>query len=174
MFGYLIDEESKRLALFIDGEPDKSAYPDIDIQDYDVEKDWKGDYYIKGYAPKQSVDEAKSEKLREINLGYDTATSALVSTYPSTELLTFDKQEAEARAWIADNNNTETPLIDRIAAGRKIDKSELVHKIIVKADAFALAVGYLMGQRQRYKDMLDAAKTVDEVKAINPVYSSKG
>ena len=61
MFGYLIDKESKRLAVFIDGEPDKSAYPDIDIQDYEVEQDWRGDYYMKGYSPVQSEKEKQLE-----------------------------------------------------------------------------------------------------------------
>ena len=120
-----------------------------------------------------SLDELKDAKLSEINAAYDVATSALVATYPRTELLTFDKQEAEARAWDADNS-VETPLVDMLAAGRQMDKAELVRRIIAKADTFALATGYLTGQRQRYEDMLYAAKTAEEVKAINPVYSSKG
>lgn len=169
MWGYIIDELTNRVAVF-NSEPDENTKQIIKAKDYDVEKDWKGDYYIKGYAPKQSVDEAKSEKLREINLGYDTATYALVATYPQTELLTFDKQEAEARAWDADNS-VETPLVDMLASGRQIDKAELVRRIIAKADTFALATGYLAGQRQRYEDLLDAATTVEAVAAIVPDYA---
>ena len=168
MWGYIIDELTNRVAVF-NSEPDENTKQIIKAKDYDVEKDWKGNYYIKGYAPKQSVDEAKSEKLREINLGYDAATSSLVSTYPSTELLTFDKQEAEARAWQADNT-TSTPLVDALALGRGIDKAELVRRIIAKADAFALATGYLTGQRQRYEDQLEAATTAEEVETIVPEY----
>ena len=115
------------------------------------------------------VDLAKSAKLEEINATYNTATSALVETYPQTELLTFDKQESEARAWTADNN-AETPLIDKLAEGRQIDKVELVRRIIAKADAFALATGYLTGQRQRFEDLLGKAQTVEEVEAIVPGY----
>ena len=115
------------------------------------------------------VDRARSAKLDEINATYNTATSALVSTYPQTELLTFDKQEHEARAWTTDNA-VETPLVDMLAAGRQLDKAELVRRIIVKADAFKLAAGYLTGQRQKYEDRLRAAKTVEEVAAIMPKY----
>ena len=120
-------------------------------------------------APEKDVDTMRSEKLSEINGKYDAATSALVSTYPQTELLTFDKQEAEARAWTADHN-AETPLVDMLAAGRQMDKAELVRRIIAKADAFALAAGYLTGQRQHYEDLLAAAQTAEEVAAIVPEY----
>ncbi len=116
------------------------------------------------------VDRARSAKLEEINATYNTATSALVSTYPQTELLTFDKQEAEARAWTTDNS-AETPLVDMLAAGRQMDKSELIRRILAKADAFALATGYLTGQRQRYEDMVNAAVTAEAVAAIVPVYA---
>lgn len=120
-------------------------------------------------APEKDVDTLRSEKLSEINGKYDAATSALVSTYPSTELLTFDKQEAEARAWTADHA-AETPLVDMLASGRQMDKAELVRRIVAKADAFALAAGYFTGQRQRYEDMLAAAETAEEVASIVPQY----
>ena len=119
------------------------------------------------YVP--TFEELKYAKLSEINAAYNAATSALVSAYPKSELLTFDKQEAEARAWQADNS-AETPLVDMLAAGRQIDKAELVRRIIAKADAFALATGYLTGQRQRYEDLLGEAQTVEEVEAIVPEY----
>lgn len=115
------------------------------------------------------VDRAKFAKLAEINTTYDTATSALVSTYPQTELLTFDQQESEARAYEADPT-VETRLVDMLAKGRQIDKAELVRRIILKSDAFKLSAGYLTGQRQRYEDLLSEAQTVEEVEAIIPEY----
>ena len=117
-----------------------------------------------------TLDELKASKLAEINTAYNTATSSLVSTYPQTELLTFDKQEQEARAWTEDSA-AETPLVDMLAAGRLIDKAELVRRIIAKAEAFAVATGYLTGQRQRYEDQLKAATTAEEVAAIVPEYT---
>lgn len=116
------------------------------------------------------VDRAKAAKLEEINATYNTATSALVATYPKTELLTFDQQESEARAYKADPA-AETRLVDMLAKGRQIDKAELVRRIILKSDAFKLAAGYLTGQRQRYEDQLEAATTAEEVAAIVPEYT---
>ena len=117
-----------------------------------------------------TLEDLKSAKLAEINGSYTAAASALVSTYPATELLTFDKQEAEARAYSADPAS-ETPLVDALAAGRAMDKSELVRRIIAKADAFAVAVGYYTGQRQHYEDQLSEAVTAADIAAIVPVYA---
>ena len=116
-----------------------------------------------------TLEEQKNARLAEINAAYNLAVSSLVSTYPSTELLTFDKQETEARAWLADSS-AETPLVDALAEGRGMDKAELVSRIIKKADAFAVATGYLTGQRQKYEDELGAAVTAEEVEAIVPDY----
>ena len=116
-----------------------------------------------------SIEELKENKLKEINYKYDIATSSLVSTYPQTELLTFDKQEQEARAWLKDNN-VETPLIDALAEGRQIDKADLVNRIINKSDLFAIQTGYLTGQRQYYEDQLELATTKEEIEAIIPEY----
>lgn len=115
----------------------------------------------------------KARKLEEINDAYQVAIATLTPTYPDDERLTFDKQEQEARAWLADND-TETPFVDALAAGRQMDKAELVSRIIAKADAFALASGSLTGQRQRYEDLLDVAETAEAVAAIVPQYSLPG
>lgn len=112
----------------------------------------------------------KSRKLTEINTVYQQAIATLTPTYPDDERLTFDKQEQEARTWLADNSAS-TPFVDALSAGRQMEKEELVSRIIAKANAFALASGSLTGQRQRYEDMLDVAKTAEDVAAIIPQYS---
>lgn len=116
------------------------------------------------------ITEAKKEKLTEINSAYDNATSSLVSSYPQTEVLTFDQQEQEARMW-KENNESQTLLVDMLAAGRQIDKSLLVDKIILKSDTFKVAIGYLTGQRQRYEDILEEATTEEEITSIKPIYT---
>ena len=115
----------------------------------------------------------KARKLTEINDAYQQAIATLTPTYPDDERLTFDKQEQEARAWLADNSAS-TPFVDALAAGRQMDKAELVNRIIAKADAFALASGSLTGQRQRYEDLLKDAQDAEAVAAIVPVYNLPG
>lgn len=121
----------------------------------------------------EPLETVKARKLDEINAAYQQAITALTPTYPDDERLTFDKQEAEARAWLTDNT-APTPFVDALAAGRQMDKAELVSRIIAKADAFALASGSLTGQRQRYEDLLDVAETPEAVAAIVPQYSLPG
>lgn len=116
------------------------------------------------------IDKGKVSKLAEINVTYNVATSALVSTYPETELLTFDKQEKEAREWKNDNSSA-TPFLDGLAKARGIDKAELVDRVIAKADAFQTAIAALTGLRQKYEDQLDLAQTAEDIAAIVPEYS---
>ena len=132
-----------------------------------------GNSYTIVAIPEPDLPELKATKLNEINALYQQAIATLTPTYPDDERLTFDKQEQEARAWLADNS-TPTPFVDALSAGRQMDKAELVSRIIAKADAFAVASGSLTGQRQRYEDMLDVAETADAVASIVPQYSLPG
>lgn len=119
-----------------------------------------------------TLDELKTEKLKEINDAYDNVVSSLVSDYPSSEILTFDKQEQEALAWSSDEN-ADTPLIDALAKGRGINKEELVSRILKKSDVFSVTIGYLTGLRQKYEDELKLAQTKEEIDSIIPTYENQ-
>ena len=115
--------------------------------------------------PVPTFKEAKAAKLSEINKAADKIMAALISTYPDREISTFDKQEAEARAYMADPE-APTPLLSALAKARGISMDELVKRVIAKADAFAAASGYIIGQRQALEDQLDMCKTLEEVQSI--------
>lgn len=119
--------------------------------------------------PEPTLEEIKILKLGEINSAYDAATSSLVATYPQTELLTFDKQEQEARSYLSDPSAS-TPFLSGLAKARGITLDDLVGRVIAKSEAFAAAVATLTGQRQRYEDLLTVAKTAEEIEAIVPEY----
>lgn len=115
--------------------------------------------------PVPTFKEAKAAKLSEINAAADRAIATLTATYPDREISTFDKQEAEARAYMADPE-APTPLLSALAKARGISMDELVKRVIAKADAFAAASGYIIGQRQALEDQLDTCKTLEEVQSI--------
>ena len=118
---------------------------------------------------------ARVRKYAEINEGCQAALAALTATYPDRELLTFDKQEAEARAYLSDPSSATTPILTAIAQGRGIPVDELAQKIIAKADAFALASGALIGQRQWYEDALESLgpdATTAQIEDITVSYSA--
>lgn len=115
------------------------------------------------YVP--TLEDVKAAKLSEINAAADRAIAALTATYPDREISTFDKQESEARDWTADNT-APTPLLSALAQARGIPLSDLVGRVLAKADAFAVASGSIIGQRQALEDRLDACTTLEEVQGI--------
>jgi antitoxin component HigA of HigAB toxin-antitoxin module len=88
-----------------------------------------------------------------INATCEAEMAAVKSGYPESEVLSWAKQETEARAYQADADAS-TPLIDSLAAARGLTKAELVSRIIAKADAFAVVSGAIIGKRQALEDAL--------------------
>ena len=117
-----------------------------------------------------SLANTKARKLAEINAACDAALAGLTVSYPASELLTFDKQEAEARALLADPEAS-TPFLTPLAAARGLETEELARKVIAKADAFTTASGHVIGLRQKDEDRLKAAQSVEDVAAIVPDYA---
>ena len=124
--------------------------------------------------PEPTFDEVKAVKLSEINAAADKAIVSLTATYPDREIASFDKQEAEARAYATDPATALTPLLSALAEARGIDLPDLVRRVIAKADAFAVASGSIIGQRQALEDRLDTCTTVEEVRAITVNISMPG
>ena len=123
--------------------------------------------------PVPTLEQTKAAKLSEINKAADAAIATLTATYPDRELATFDKQESEARAYAADPTAS-TPLLSALAEARGISLPDLVERVLAKADAFAVASGSIIGQRQALEDRLDACTTLEEVQGITVNISMPG
>lgn len=108
-----------------------------------------------------------ADKITEINAACETAIATITAGYPASEVLSWPKQEAEARSWTA-NAGAPTPLIDALAAGRGIIMADLVSRIIQKADAFAALSGQMIGKRQNLEDQIDSL-AVDDTESLNAV-----
>jgi len=116
--------------------------------------------------PKTTAELIKAAHAR-INEAYENAIFALTAGYPPNEIASWDKQEAEARAWLADNS-TPTPWIDGAAGARNIPKPEFVAKVIAQANALAPVHGALSGKRQLLRDQINALinPTPEQLNAI--------
>ena len=112
-----------------------------------------------------TFEEAKAAKLAEINAACDSILNAATATYPASEVLTFDQQTAEAKAYHADNAAS-VPLLSALAASRNMLLPELVHRVLAKHDAFSALSGAVIGQRQALEDTLDSLTTVEFVQAL--------
>ena len=125
----------------------------------------KGDWYEVVALPEQTLEEAKTAKLAEINGACDGILKAAVKTYPGTEVMTFDQQVSEARAYMTDPSST-VPLLASLASARGIELQDLVGRVLAKRDTYSLLSGAVIGQRQALVDQLDACTSVEEVNAM--------
>ncbi|WP_052081017.1 hypothetical protein [Pseudomonas sp. ML96] len=96
-----------------------------------------------GTSPGEALDKLRDECDRRL--------AALKRDYPDSEVLSWDKQEAEARAGGG-------PLVAALAVARGIDEAELIRRILQKAEAFAVLSGTIIGQRQALEDRVRAGE----------------
>lgn len=119
--------------------------------------------------PPKTISELKSIKTLEINSSFEASMLPIINGIPAIERESWKKQETEARAYIIDGAAS-TPLIDALAATRGVGKSELVSRIITKADLFATISGQLIGKRQALEDAVNAlpeSATPEDIAAIS-------
>lgn len=99
--------------------------------------------------PPEQEHSQSGELLRWLRWECDRRLAALKAGYPDSEVLSWDKQEAEARAGGG-------PLASALAAARGLDEQELIRRILAKAEAFAVLSGTIIGQRQALEDQVRA------------------
>ncbi len=163
----IIDGNKQRLIDTLAFIPSLSEKEIIEYNDDEVAQGYDGSWYMSGSEPKISFEEAKALKLSEINTACDSILNAAISTYPETEVLTFDQQISEANAYLASQNPSDAPLLTALAAGRGITLDDLVQRVIAKHDAFSQLSGYVIGQRQALEDKLDLCQTVEDVESVS-------
>lgn len=131
----------------------------------ECEQAYNDSWYLKGFAPVQSIEEAKLNKLQEINQAYSKQAELIRNDTPENEVLSWDIQKTEAQAWQKDNQ-AETPFVDLLAINRGVERDWLINKILEKATAYNHYIASLTGYRQKLEDEIKAATSVAEVEAI--------
>jgi hypothetical protein len=113
------------------------------------------------------LSKAKASKLSEVTATYNASVSALVGSTDQYELTSWAKQEAEARAYVADNTIS-TPLLSGMIVARGLGETvlDLSNKIISNADAYQTAYATILGTYQAKQKAINAATTVAEVQEI--------
>lgn len=110
-------------------------------------------------------EQAKEDKLAQINGDFTQSASALTEGYPEAERLTWPVQQAEALAWGADAE-APTPYLDGLADTRGIDPEDMRQKTLTQTQLFMAASQALVGKRQRLRDLVYEAETLEELDAI--------
>ena len=125
----------------------------------------KGEWYEVVALPEQTLEEAKSAKLAEINGACDSILKTAVKTYPDTEVMTFDQQVREAQSYMADPASP-VSLLASLASARGIELADLAARVMAKHQVFSALSGAVIGQRQALEDQLDACTSLEEVNAL--------
>ncbi len=113
-----------------------------------------------------TLEDAKADKLAEINEQYETLAKQAQVDVPDSEMLTWDIQKSEAEAYQQDSSSP-TPFIDTLALGRNMDKVELIEKILAKAVQYQQFIGLITGIRQQAEDMLKQADNTSDLLSIS-------
>lgn len=129
---------------------------------------------LKQYLPlvlsgEELLDEMKAIKLIEINKDYEKAILKVQTEYiPQTEMLSFETQERESKAYKNSNyQDTSTcPFMQAIATARGMDLRTLCDKAIEKATLYRQASGSLIGKRQGLQDRIELVQSLDELNLI--------
>lgn len=108
------------------------------------------------------TEQEKNNYLEKMNNIINSKLSFVKATYPESEIQSWPKQEAEAKAYSLDNSQS-TPLIDAIANARGIPKDILISKIIEKAIIYANYTGNLIGLRQKLETQITLATNFNEL-----------
>jgi hypothetical protein len=77
------------------------------------------------------------------------------------ETATWEEQKREALLYQSDNT-VSTPLIDILAAGRGIDKSDLVTKILTNVESYKIKLANLLVEQQQLEQRVKSCQTVPD------------
>jgi hypothetical protein len=161
----VIDEVTNEMTETIVGpDPDYVLIPDKPNEDYIFD----GAQWVAKVPIVPTLAEAKSAKLKEVTSTYNASITALAGSIDKFELVSWTKQESEARAYVADNT-VATPLLSGMVITRGLGETvaDLANKIIAKADAYQTLYASILGTYQSKQRAIDAATTVDEVNAVS-------
>ncbi|TLD83958.1 hypothetical protein LS70_003880 [Helicobacter sp. MIT 11-5569] len=115
--------------------------------------------------------ELKRDKLELCNRAFDIAINALLEQIPQSELLSWNTQEAEARAFLSSEEEEDAPMLAQLSHARGIPLKPLAQKVIEKSDAYKMASGKLIGQRQNYEKAIEQAQSQEELEQIQIIYA---
>lgn len=112
---------------------------------------------------------AKARKLEEIRSVVNSKMNELKKNFSNAEVETWTKQENGAKLLIENPESTEADAIwvKSLAEARGISLDAMIEKITAAVTVVNTAAYQVIGQQQKFEDLVNAAQTVDEVHAIS-------
>jgi hypothetical protein len=106
-----------------------------------------------------------------LNLYVDTSAEAFrmkFLTAGAGQALTYQRKEAEARAWLLDNT-ARTPFLEAEASGRDITVETLVPEVIARADQWEVVGALIEGERMGAKDKIARGETFADMVKVGRI-----
>ena len=116
-----------------------------------------------------TLEEARTAKLAEINAGYSSVMGYIQAGYPAEEVLSWERQAAQARE-LTQNPAAEAAFVRGLAATKKLTVEEMCRRILANAASWEPVAAMLTGCRQVMEEAAFSAETVEEIQAIKVSY----
>lgn len=124
--------------------------------------------------PTPTIEEARAAKIAEINAGYDSVMGYVQSGYPDREVLSWERQASQARAYRDDpalDIATRAAFVAALAKTKGLTLEEMCRRILRNAESWEPVAAMLTGQRQLMEEAAWAAETTEQVSAIKVGYT---
>ncbi|GMB91872.1 hypothetical protein [Helicobacter ailurogastricus] len=157
--------QNDRVVNIING-ADLPVYNKDDIELIELEKG-KENFYgvgcevVGGVIERMDLETAKRNALEQLAYDFDAKASELQEAFtPFEEVLTYELQHQEAKAYEQDNT-APTPFLDHLSQSRGEDKKALVAKILQKHQMKILELAKLLGKRHKIRDAIQQAANLE-------------
>ena len=115
--------------------------------------------------PLIAISSLAAQKRRQIHERAEAERAVIAPNYPQHEIDTWDQQLREATALTA-NAQAPVPFLSAMATARGWAVADLATRVLMKAGAFAVAGGEILGTQQALEDSLDAIMADFDIGAI--------
>ena len=117
-------------------------------------------------AEQEALKQKQKDLMLELKRIAEELSQKPLEEYPTIEAISFERQLAEAKAYLENPSTARVPTLSGIAMRRGLTVGELAEKVVKKANDFEQLVAIVAGQRQAFLDKVEAATTFEVLAEI--------
>lgn len=167
-FAKLLDKETGLVSVSIAADPDMPYFTEHGYAYHEVEQAYNGNWYLVGYAPEQPLEEAKAQKLSQVNSWRNEARQTEGAEY-ALDLFDIDEvSQSNIMAQIKVAELLGNPEVQYIYRS-KSNKDHMLNLAQLQELGLAIAskVNQIYQHSWNLKAAIQNAKTLEEVQALS-------
>lgn len=167
-FAKLLDKETGLVSVSVAADPDMPYFTEHGYAYLDVEQAYNGNWYLVGYAPEQPLEEAKAQKLSQVNSWRNEARQTEGAEY-ALDLFDIDEvSQSNIMAQIKVAELLGNPEVQYIYRS-KSNKDHMLNLAQLQELGLAIAskVNQIYQHSWNLKAAIQDAKTLEEVQALS-------